>query len=156
MSMRYFIGFLLIILLPACATQRRSPTSFGRQIGQLEAIEHFSSRRSGAKFVSRDGRWYGMDSDAHIILKSKGRVEVTEFGYGVDSYDGTYSVDRTGAIQVGLRNYRASWPSMFLYKDRRGFILVPTDRDQSFRMGSRAGAVSGSGMAPYWPFRQTN
>jgi hypothetical protein len=150
------IGPLLIVLLAACTTNRPASSSRGHQLGYRDVLEHVSAKPSGAKFGSRDGRWYGMDSDANITLKRNGRVEVTEFGYAVDTYDGTYSVDDTGAIHVSLRRYPAKWPSMYLYKDNRGAILIPTDRDQSFQVGGRAGAVVGSGMAPYWPFRQTN
>ena len=154
--MRHFIGLLLCILLGACATRRSAPASRGDQLGYREVLEHISAKPSGAKFRSRDGRWYGMDSDADIALKRNGTVQVTEFGYGVDTYGGTYSVDDSGTIHVTLHRYPAKWPSMYLYKDSRGAVLSPIDRDQSFKMGGRAGTVISSGMAPYWPFRQTN
>src|SRR5262245_18763210 len=98
---------------------------------------------------------YGMDSDAKITLSSNKQVEVTEYGYAVQTYKGTYSVDGAGAIRVELRDYRAKWPTMYLYTSPKGAYLFPTDKDPAFRVGARAGAVETGSMPPYWPFRKT-
>ena len=145
----------LVFMLSACATPRPAPPIHTSHLNRVEVLSHIAAHPAGVTFVSRNGRMYGMDSDARITLTANNFTEVTEFGYAPQSYQGTYSVDASGAIHVSLRHYTAKWPSMYLYTDKRGAILHPTDQDPSFRMGGRAGAVESSEMAPYWPFRQT-
>ena len=93
-----------------------------------------------ATFLSHDGRWYGTDIDTQISLTKDGQTEVTAFRDAVDTYKGTYSIDAAGAIHVSLRHYPAKWPTMHLYTDRRGAILLPAEQ---------------SATASYWAFRQT-
>jgi hypothetical protein len=156
--MRHVIRLLLVACtLVACSTQRPIPSPRIEHPGlsRSEVFSHLSTRPGGVTFVSRNGRMYGMDSDAKITLKANNQAEVTEYGFAPQDYMGTYFVDASGAIHVSLRRYRAKWPTTYLRKDKRGAILFPTDQDPSFRMGGRAGAFETSEMAPYWPFRQT-
>ena len=146
---------LFVCVLPACTTPRSAPPTQAGHLSRAEVLSHISAQPTGATFVSRNGHMYGMDSDANITLSKNNQVEATEFGYTVQTYTGTYSVDASGTIHVLLRHYPAKWPSMYLYKDRRGAVLYPTDQNPSFRMGGRAGAVEMPGMSSYWPFRQT-
>jgi len=154
--MRRFIAFLqLVLLVSACTTRRSVPPTFISHLSCAEVLTHIAAHSSGITFTSRNGRMYGMDSDAKITLRGNNQTELTEFGFAPQTYHGTYSVDSSGAIRVSLRNYPSKWPSMYLYNDKQGAILYPVDQDPSFRMGGRAGAVTSSDMAPYWPFRQT-
>ena len=97
---------------------------------------------------------YGMDSDAKVILKSKGRAEVLEYGFVGLKYSGTYLIEDSGAIHLQLKKYRGEWPDMYLYKVSSGIYLYPADMNSHFRMGGRAGATETPKMAPYWPFKK--
>ena len=154
--MRHLIALLpLVWVFSACTATRPAPPAQAGHLNRAEVVNHFSAQPAGVTFVSRNGRMYGMDSDARITLTKNNQTEVTEFGYAPQTYNGTYSVDASGAIRVSLRRYPAKWPTMYLYTDKRGAILHPTDQDPSVRMGGRARAVTSSDMAPYWPVRQT-
>ncbi|HEY5893204.1 MAG TPA: hypothetical protein VIT91_08245 [Chthoniobacterales bacterium] len=154
--MRHLIALLpLACVFSACTATRPAPPAQAGHLNRAEVLSHISAQPAGVTFVSRNGRMYGMDSDARITLTRNNKTEVMEAGYTPETYNGTYSVDASGAIHVSLRRYPSKWPSMYLYTDKRGAILHPTDQDPSFRMGGRAGAVTSSDMAPYWPFRQT-
>jgi len=153
--MRYFI-FLLVTFLSANGFAQGPAFAPGApHLNETDALKWLSAQSAGATFVSRNGRMYGMDSDAKITLNSNKQVEITEYGYAVQTYKGTYSVDATGAIHVKLRDYRAKWPAMYLYNSPKGTLLFPADKDPAFRVGARAGAVETGGMAPHWPFRKT-
>ena len=153
--MRHAITLLLIFLSATCIAQRPTFDPSAPHLNEADALKWLSAQSTGATFVSRNGRMYGMDSDAKITLNSNKQVEVTEYGYAPQTYKGTYSVDDTGAIHVELRDYRAKWPTMYLYNSPKGTLLFPTDKDPAFRVGARAGAVETGGMASYWPFRKT-
>src|SRR6478735_8846499 len=150
--MRHLTALLpLFCVLSACTTTRPAPPAQLGHLNRSDVLNHISAQPSGVTFVSRNGHMYGMDSDATITLTKNNQTEVTEFGYAPQTYNGTYTVDASGAIHVALRHYPAKWPSMYLYTDKRGAILHPADQDPSFRMGGRAGAVTSSRMSPYWP-----
>jgi hypothetical protein len=142
-------------MLTACKPPQAPSSTRGAHLNRTQVLNHISAKSAGVTFVSRNGRFYGMDSDACITLSESNQTTVTEFGYARQTYDGTYSVDDSGAILVSLRRYPAKWPSMYLYTDSDGAILLPTNQERSFNIGGRAGAVEKSDMAPYWPFRQT-
>jgi hypothetical protein len=137
-EMRSVVLSSLVCLLGACATTPPDRYPAGARLS-----------------VSRGGRMYGMDSDAQITFADSQRIEVTEFGYSIETDKGSFFVDASSAIQVALRGYPAKWPRMYLYQDTKGAFLFPTDQNSSFRVGGRAGAVTSSRMAPYWPFRNT-
>jgi hypothetical protein len=154
--MRRLIALLPVVsVFSGCTATRPASPAQTSHLNRAEVLSHISSQPAGVTFVSRNGRMYGVDSDARITLTKNNQTEVTEFGYAPQTYNGTYSLDASGAICLSLRHYPAKWPSMYLYTDKRGAILHPADQDASFRMGDRAGAVTSSEMAPYWPFRQT-
>ena len=104
-------------------------------------------------YRSRSGRWEGMDSDTEIYFSPKGRVALTEFGYAVITYKGKYRIDRRGFIKLSLRKYRGKWPPMRMCINNGQFFLFPTNANQEFIFGGRAGATLASDMAPFWPFR---
>ena len=163
--MQKIILLILACLLTACASRQLAqfpkvaPLPNAARLNASSTrdwiIQH-AHRKTGATFISRNGRMYGMDSDAGITFRNNNRVEVTEFGYAADCYQGTFLIDALGAIHLKLRAYPAKWPGMYLYQDMDGALLFPADGDSSFKMGGRAGAVTSSAMAPYWPFRYKN
>lgn len=149
------VAFILALLLPlGCYAQSPGFNPSAPHLSKNKTLKWLSSQQDGAVFVSRDGKMYGMDSDAKVILRSKGRAEVFEYGYVGQRYSGTYRVEGSGAIHLQLKSYRGEWPDMYLYKLSSGIYLFPTDMDPQFRMGGRAGATETPNMAPYWPFKK--
>ena len=142
-------------LLTECATLRLASPIEAGHLSRVDVINHISPEPSGAKFESHNGHWYGADSDAVITLFADRQVKVTEFGYAVQTYKGTYSVDASGAIHVSLRHYFNKWPIMYLYTDRRGALLNPANQDETYRLSGRAGTVKAAEWDSIWPFRQT-
>ena len=155
--MRSVVLFSLVCLSGACTTTPPARYPAGVRLSDPATRDWIAqhSRRNVATFVSRGGRMYGMDSDAQITFVDSQRVEVTECGYSIETYKGSFFVDASGAIHVTLRGYPAKWPRMYLYQDAKGAFLFPTGQNSSFRVGGHAGAVTSSTRAPYWPFRNT-
>jgi hypothetical protein len=151
--MRYIAAALFFLLLIPCIAQNEAFDPSAPHFTEAEMAQWFANQVKGATFVSRNGKMYGMDSDALITFAKDKQVEVTEFGYAPQTYKGTCTVDASGAIHVELRDYRAKWPDMHLYQNAHGTFLFPTDKNPAFR--SAQGGVQTSKMAPYWPFRRT-
>ena len=152
--MRYTIAVLFTLFSATSFAQRPTFNPRAAHLRREALLKWLSTQSRGARFVSRNGRLYGMDSDAEITLRSDKQVEVTEDGYARQTYKGTLSVDVDGSIHLVLADYAAQWPVMYLYRKSKGSFLFPADKDPAFRMGARAGAAVTPGMAPYWPFRK--
>jgi len=137
----------LLLILAACASPRLESRLRTTHLSRAEVLNYFSKQPTDVTFVSHNGHMYGFDLDARLILKKNNRSEVTEFQDAKRTYQGSYVVDDTGAVQVALRRYPKKWPSMYLYTDKRGAFLFPSDRKPPAKVGGRA-------RVPYWLFRQ--
>jgi hypothetical protein len=153
--MRYAILLVVTCLATNSCAHRLAFGPSAPHLDETRVLKWLSAQSAGAAFVSHNGRMYGTDCDAKITLERNKQVEVTEYGFAVQTYRGTCSVDATGAIHLELRNYHAKWPAMYLYNSPNGTFLFPTDKDPEFRVNRRTGAVETSGTAPSWPFRKT-
>jgi hypothetical protein len=103
-------------------------------------------------FRSFNGRWIGTDCDSEIELRADGSATLTEYGYTVEAYAGSYRINPQSELVLNLKTYRGSWPAMALYRDHAGLLLAPASGPGGFVMGNRAGAtVMGGGS--FWPFR---
>jgi hypothetical protein len=108
-----------------------------------EAIQESFARSNAIRFLSWNGRWIGTDLDTEIKLMSDGTVELTEYGVGVDTYAGTYSINENSELSLSLVGYATGWPTMRVYRDHSALLLAPADASgRVTRIGSR------------WPFRQ--
>jgi hypothetical protein len=150
--MRRLILFNLVCSLAACTTIHPAGTRLNNSAAR-DWIADYSRRKGGATFVSHGGRMYGTDCDAQITFAGSKQVEITEFGYSVETYKGTFSVDAVGGIHVTLQGYHAQWPSMYLYHETQGTFLFPTIQSRFFEVDRRAGTPTALPMASYWPFR---
>ena len=136
--MRLFTAFLLLFgLISACTSPRGGPPRAGH-VSRDEVLRQISAP-AGATFLSYNGHWQGTDIDKQITFKKDNRAEVTHFGFGVDTYQGTYTVEESGAIHLSLRKAPEPWPIMYLYVDEQGPLLLPEGMP-------RAGA--------HWPLRR--
>jgi hypothetical protein len=154
--MKYSVAFFFMLLIGACVAGPPAFDPKAPHFGEAEVQEWLSKLKSGAAFGSRNGHYYGMDSDATIVLMKDKQVVVEEDGVAVQTYKGTFTVDDSGAIHVELKDYRAKWPDMYLYQDKKGTFLFPTDKNPGFRLGDRGAGTETSRMAPYWQFKRTH
>jgi len=104
-------------------------------------------------FRSRDGKFYGMDSDSVVSLKKDNTAVVGEYGYAYQGYRGTYAVAADGVISISLKGYRGNWPDMKIAKEGDLIRLFSADGNGNFVFGGRAGGVETEEMKPFWPFR---
>lgn len=143
----------LIHAAPPVPPARTPPPLASLPHADQDAVMAFiAAQPKGVTFSSRNGRDYGMDSDAWIRLQGSDQVTVVEAGFAPVTYEGTYSVDPDGTIHVALRDYPAKWPDTYLYIGRTGALLHPTDGHSSLDMGGRGGATETGRMPPFWPF----
>lgn len=103
-------------------------------------------------FVSRSGKFYGMDSDSLLIFSKNGFVILTELGMGSKDYDGTFEIDADQTIKLDLPTYPGSWPPMRFRRDGDANFLDRIDQKTGFLFGGRSGAVETEEMKPFWPF----
>lgn len=153
--MRAIFLFLLLFAFSACTATRPSPPPKIDHLSRGEVMNWINARPSPAEFLSWNGHWKGTDCDAGIFLAKHGKIKVIEYGYSLETYQGTYTVDPAGTINVSLKHYPDKWPSMYLTNEKHGALLYPKDQNPAFILGGRAGAAVTAGNDSYWPFRQT-
>ncbi len=107
-----------------------------------EAIREALSGPTTITFLSWNGEWRGTDVDTEIKLMADGTVRLTEYGYSMHSFDGTYSINQNSELSLSLDGYNDDWPAMRVYRDKSMLLLAPADMSSVTRVGSR------------WPFRQ--
>lgn len=155
----YIIQFVLLhlILLPlAGCVSSHSAYSFGVPLTRSDAIgalEGLIVKNQRAKFVSRDGTCYCVDSDTIISFEENNTVILGEYGYTYVGYSGTYEISEDGILSLNLPAYPKIWPKMQMSFDGQDYRLHTTDKDNSFILGGRSGAAVSSDMKPFWPFR---
>jgi hypothetical protein len=149
------LGLLMVFALVALAVGCESPHP-ATQPSTKAAISEFNdllATRGRVAFLSWNGKWIGMDGDTDITFLPAGAVEMTEYGYSVRNYKGTYQLDGDGVISIQLDEFKSGWPPMVLEKDAKSLLLRPKDSDQGFVMGNRGGATVRAEDGSYWPFR---
>lgn len=118
-------------------------------------MEEMFSRSKVVRFLSWKGKWIGTYCDAEIELSADGTTRLTEYGYGVDSYDGSYSIDDDDSeLTLSLKGYSAGWPTMRVYRNNSLLLLASADRSVGFVCGQRSGGYLPAGAGSLWPFRQ--
>lgn len=105
-------------------------------------------------FRSWNGVWIGTDCDTEIKLLPGGAAILTEFGDGVDAYNGTCSVGPASQLTLTLKNYVGTWPAMLVYQDGADLLLMPAGGPTGFVFGNRGGATVRGNAGSFWPFRQ--
>jgi hypothetical protein len=104
-------------------------------------------------FRSWSGKLLRTDSDTEITFLPEQRVHMTEYGFVVNSYDGSYRIDASGEVTAKFEDFRHEWPVMLLQKDSTSLLLRPKDPKVGFVMGNRGGATVLGDQGSYWPFR---
>jgi hypothetical protein len=151
---------LLAAATVSCSRLATKSPPLGQPLDHLSAvsdpestIERLVSERTYLLFRSRSGRRYGMDSDSDIVLRTNHYAALTEYGYGVMRYIGSFRVDPEGNLLLSLADYRRPWPAMRLVTRNNEFYLQTASGRTGFIMGDRAGAFTDASMAPFWPFK---
>jgi hypothetical protein len=111
------------------------------------------TKQGGVAFLSWNGKLIGMDGDTNVTFLPRGAIQMTEYGYTVKSYEGTYQLDADGVMSLQLKGFKGGWPVMVLERDEKSLILRPKDPKQGFVMGGRGGSTIRGEDGSYWPFR---
>ncbi len=116
-------------------------------------IEQQLSSKEVIVFKAWDGTNVGPDSGADISIHRNGKVTLTELGFVLKLYKGTYVIQNSSEIVLSLAGY-GEWPIMLLAMDKGSLILIRKDGKTDFQFGHRGGAYLPDGENKYWPFRQ--
>ena len=161
MNIQYHIFIIACVLALNSKAEPPVSRSTGKSetpafLKKAEVIKVVSERHAAGKtvvFQSRDGKFYGMDSDSVISLELEGNVIVGEYGYTYQGYRGKFQVADDGMISIVLKGYPGKWPEMMMTKERREIWLYAKNGDRGFVFGGRGGAVEMGDMKSFWPFR---
>lgn len=106
-------------------------------------------------FVSRSGITYGMDSDTVLLFSTNNVVQLIEYGYAIEVYQGQYQADTNGILTLSLPEYDGEWPEMVLVQQGDETFLFPyLPANKHFIAGARGAACETSQMNPFWPFKR--
>jgi hypothetical protein len=119
----------------------------------VAALNELITKNGLVTFRAWNGKRVGMDADTEITFLPEQRVHMTEYGYGVYSYEGSYRIDANGEVTSKFEGFGHEWPVMLLQQDSTSLLLRPKDPKTGFVMGNRGGAVIQGGRGTYWPFR---
>jgi len=156
MNKHHTMPLLLIALVGRAPVEQMSVLPEDAQLvadADTALIEAFSTE-DPILFFSWDGRWIGMDCDTDIRLHGDGTATLTEYGYAVRKYEGTYSTDAGPEVSLSLEDYRGVWPTMNVYSQNSTLLLVPSDGSTDFVFGNRSGGTVSGGAGSFWPMRQ--
>lgn len=99
-------------------------------------------------FTSRDGKYLGRDNDFDLKFEPANLITLTEYGYGISMYDGTYAVAEDGTISVSLADYEGRLPDLRMAVAEGRTRLYPKKSDNKGNLDHR--------FKNAWPFRLTN
>jgi len=128
--MKRQLGLLFLLGLPACQTI--AP----RRLDAAETKVWSTSLSQPVTFISHGGHLLGSDNDTSITLAGNHELVLTEYGYVVWTYRGTYDILPGGSIHFTVKNGAHKWPNMELHQDARGKFLCThreTNPDAVFR-----------------------
>lgn len=164
MNTARFILLVVAITAVGCSKDEKTitsvlPDSAERVSNVQHALDAAFTDSKRVLLRSWDGRWIGMDCDTDIELHADGKAVLTEYGYAVTKYDGTYSITTApegtpSELTLSLKDYRGTWPVMAVYTDQSKLLLIPTEGSAEFVFGNRAGATVPGDAGSFWPFRQ--
>jgi hypothetical protein len=144
-------SFFLIILMLSLSISYASGT---KQEGTVvPALKDLIAKEGSVTFRSWNGKLFGRDSDTDITFLPEHRVRMIEYGYVMNSYDGTYVLDTNGEVRTKFDHFGHEWPVMILQQDSVSLLLRPKDPRTGFQMGHRIGATILEDQGTYWPFR---
>jgi len=134
------------------------PKGSKRIIKISDVVNPIIEEQKEVTFASWNGEWKGMDCDTEITLKPDSKVEMTEYGYAVQTYEGKYKIlisddGKHSAVFFEFDDSDAYMEPLVVYKSNDDLLLIPALGSNTFAMGNRSGAVVPSGDS-FWPFRQ--
>lgn len=118
----------------------------------VEVLENEVTENGYVTFRSFGGKWVGMDGDTELKFLPGRTVQMTEFGYSVAAYLGTYTVSQ-GCIIPTFPTYPGHWPIMKIGRDNGSLWLTVPDEQSGIPMGGRGGFTVTPEQPAYWPFR---
>lgn len=148
------IVMLALGILSGCKKPQAAEKSEPRKTIRFEDAHSSALGEAGwiSTFLSREGKFEGMDSDSEISFSDGGKVWMTEYGVAPIEYSGTFTVDDRGEITANFENYPGQWPKMVLRKVGGRILLFRADAASGLEFGGRGGALETPEMKPFWPF----
>ena len=133
------------------------PKGSKRVIKISDVVNPILEMQKEITFASWDGEWKGMDCGTEITLKPDGVVEMTEYGYAVETYKGKYKIwtsddGKHSAVLFKFDDSDAYMEPLAVYKSNDDLLFIPALGSNTFAMGNRSGATIPSGDS-FWPFR---
>jgi hypothetical protein len=116
-------------------------------------LDALVTNHGSTTFRSFEGEWIGADGDTDLTFFPKGEVHMFEYGVGLSSSRGAYTIEPSGRVTLQFPTFGNSWPAMLLQKDARSLLLVPVVDDPDVVFGNRGGVTTAPGPRGYWPFR---
>ena len=144
---------LSMTLIIACSGSRLAGLEGRVTLANPSDLDAAIDKNGVITFRSWNGKWIGMDADTHLTFLPGRRVHMTEFGYAVNAYDGTYTINDRAVVTASFDKFKHGWPVMILKRDSKSLLLVPQDSRNTFVMGNRRGATFRGDQGTYWPFR---
>lgn len=141
-------------------TAASSPVELGVRVSDVEsALSDAFDEASLIRFRSWNGIWQGTDCDTDIELLPNRGLVLTEYGYAVRKYAGTYRIvptdDGLTVLEFSFESdYHGSWPPLAVYAGASNLLLRPVAGSHDVVFGNRAGATLTSNPGLFWPFRQ--
>jgi hypothetical protein len=83
------------------------------------------------------------DGSSEITLSRDHQAEFTQFGIGVFTHKGTFSIGADGLVAISFEDAKIHLPPLILMRDDVGFALLPSD-------------MKSVGGIPGWPFRSVS
>jgi len=112
-------------------------------------------------FRSWNGEWIGTDCDTELQFTAHGHVQMTEYGFGRDTYAGTYRIDDNGKIHLTFFDdlnppFVGSFPELALGADPRSLLIRPDIKGTEYKEFNRNGETITECFSMYWPFRRVD
>ncbi len=141
------IGLAVIVLVIVVINRSYKPYKTGPNV-RAEFLENLENV-GALTFRSFDGKWIGTDCDVDLHFVDSKHVVMVVYGYGVQTFRGTYIIDSNGVIAASFPRSVGSWPKMIIGRDAESLLLDTAD-GSAFYFGWRSRANDGIN---YWPFR---
>ena len=142
-------------LCAGCALHTQPVAPEHRSLSANEVFFQRLKQAPGVDFLSHNGTWVGNDSDYRVRLLRDSRVEVTQYGIGIDHFGGTYRVNHDGRIFLRFDDPKRQWAPLVL-REKKGILMLYREDGRSAHPDVMGPGIPKNHEIPgYWPFRES-
>lgn len=135
--MKFFLaGCLALLVLLGCGESQTSSERNAPSVDTSPAHTFMRALESGREIVFVDSAEAGPRSDAasfELRFTKDSRLNMEQFGYGIDLVTGTYSIRDTEVTLSFDERKNEPWPGLKLSIENDQFLLSRQDELQSFK-----------------------